>query len=104
MARRRGQRKGYLRAENGSWLLTYRKYVWDAEAQLRRIIAATQITHGRWDLVTSTRFAPALTGAEPISAFAVSHFMPRVDDDNVWAGADNVVRPKSMNRNSLKPH
>ena len=33
----------------------------DAEAQLGRIVAATQITYGRWDLVTSTRFAPALT-------------------------------------------
>lgn len=29
MARRRGQRTGWLRAESGSWLLTYRKYVWD---------------------------------------------------------------------------
>ncbi|HXE05776.1 MAG TPA: hypothetical protein VN579_07310, partial [Bryobacteraceae bacterium] len=27
MARRRGQRKGYLRIEGGSWLLTYRVYV-----------------------------------------------------------------------------
>jgi pimeloyl-ACP methyl ester carboxylesterase len=33
----------------------------DAEAQLGRIVAATQITYGRWDIVTSTRFAPALT-------------------------------------------
>ena len=33
----------------------------DAEAQLGRIVAPTQITFGRWDLVTSTRFAPALT-------------------------------------------
>jgi 3-oxoadipate enol-lactonase len=33
----------------------------DAAGQLGRIVAATQITYGRWDLVTSTRFAPALT-------------------------------------------
>jgi pimeloyl-ACP methyl ester carboxylesterase len=33
----------------------------DAEAQLGRIVAATQITYGRWDLVTSTRFAPTIT-------------------------------------------
>lgn len=26
MGRRRGQRKGYLRPENGNWLLTYRVY------------------------------------------------------------------------------
>jgi pimeloyl-ACP methyl ester carboxylesterase len=32
-----------------------------AEAQLGRIVAPTQITYGRWDLVTSTRFAPSLT-------------------------------------------
>jgi pimeloyl-ACP methyl ester carboxylesterase len=33
----------------------------DVEAQLGRIVAPTQVTFGRWDLVTSTRFAPALT-------------------------------------------
>jgi len=33
----------------------------DAEAQLGRIVAATQITYGGRDLVTSIRFAPALT-------------------------------------------
>jgi pimeloyl-ACP methyl ester carboxylesterase len=33
----------------------------DAEAHLERIVAPTQITFGRHDLVTSTRFAPALT-------------------------------------------
>lgn len=32
----------------------------DAEAQLTRIEAATLITFGRWDLVCSTRFEPAL--------------------------------------------
>jgi pimeloyl-ACP methyl ester carboxylesterase len=35
----------------------------DAEAQLGRIEAPTQITFGKWDLVTSTRFEPVLTGA-----------------------------------------
>ena len=34
----------------------------DAEAQLGRIVAPTQVTYGRFDVVTSTRFAPALTG------------------------------------------
>jgi pimeloyl-ACP methyl ester carboxylesterase len=33
----------------------------DVEARLGSIVAPTQITYGRWDLVTSTRFAPALT-------------------------------------------
>jgi pimeloyl-ACP methyl ester carboxylesterase len=33
----------------------------DVEAQLGRIVAPTQVTFGRWDLVTSTRFVPALT-------------------------------------------
>lgn len=33
----------------------------DAESQLGRIAAPTQITFGRWDLVTSTRFASALS-------------------------------------------
>jgi pimeloyl-ACP methyl ester carboxylesterase len=35
----------------------------DAQAQLGRIGAPTQVTFGRWDLVTSTRFAPVLTDA-----------------------------------------
>jgi pimeloyl-ACP methyl ester carboxylesterase len=49
----------------------------DAEAQLGRIVAATQVTYGRWDLVTSTRFAPALTegikGAELVVFDHLSH-------------------------------
>ncbi len=49
----------------------------DAESQLGRIVAATQITYGRWDLVTSTRFAPALTegikGAELVVFDHLSH-------------------------------
>jgi pimeloyl-ACP methyl ester carboxylesterase len=35
----------------------------DAEAQLGRITAPTQITFGRYDLVTSTRFADGLHGS-----------------------------------------
>jgi len=35
----------------------------DAEAQLGKIRAPTQITFGRYDQITSTRFAPALKNA-----------------------------------------
>ena len=49
----------------------------DAEAQLGNIVAPTQVTFGRWDLVTSTRFAPALTDgikdAELVVLENVSH-------------------------------
>jgi pimeloyl-ACP methyl ester carboxylesterase len=49
----------------------------DAEAQLKRIVAPTQVTYGRWDMVTSTRFAPALTegikGAELLVFEHLSH-------------------------------
>jgi pimeloyl-ACP methyl ester carboxylesterase len=49
----------------------------DAEAQLARIVAATQITYGRWDLVTSTRFAPMIAegirGAELVVFDHLSH-------------------------------
>ena len=49
----------------------------DAEAQLGRILAPTQITYGRWDLVASTRFAPALSdgikGAELLVFEHLSH-------------------------------
>jgi 3-oxoadipate enol-lactonase len=49
----------------------------DVEAHLGRIVAPTQVTYGRWDLVTSTRFAPALTegirGAELVVFEHLSH-------------------------------
>jgi len=49
----------------------------DAEPQLGRIVAPTQITYGRWDLVCSTRFAPTLTegikGSEPVVFEHLSH-------------------------------
>jgi len=46
----------------------------DAEAQLGRIIAPTQVTFGRWDLVTSTRFAPPLTeGIKHADLFIFEH-------------------------------
>jgi pimeloyl-ACP methyl ester carboxylesterase len=46
----------------------------DAEAQLGRIVAPTQVTYGRWDLVTSTRFAPALTeGINGAELFIFEH-------------------------------
>ena len=35
----------------------------DAEAQLARITAPTQITFGRYDLATSTRFADRMNGS-----------------------------------------
>ena len=38
MARRRGQRKGYLRAENGSWLLTFRIYTHDSPQGKRQTV------------------------------------------------------------------
>jgi len=49
----------------------------DATAQLGRILAPTQITYGRCDVVTSTRFAPALTegikGSELVVFEHLSH-------------------------------
>jgi pimeloyl-ACP methyl ester carboxylesterase len=49
----------------------------DVEAHLGRIVAPTQVTYGRWDLITSTRFAPALTegirGAELVVFEHLSH-------------------------------
>jgi len=49
----------------------------DAEAQLGRIVAPTQVTYGRRDAVTSTRFAPGLTegikGAELVVFDDLSH-------------------------------
>jgi pimeloyl-ACP methyl ester carboxylesterase len=46
----------------------------DAEAQLGRIVAPTQVTFGRRDIVTSTRFAPALTdGIEAAELVVFEH-------------------------------
>jgi pimeloyl-ACP methyl ester carboxylesterase len=47
----------------------------DAEPQLGRIVAPTQVTYGRWDLVTSTRFAPTLTeGIKGSELVVFEHF------------------------------
>ena len=43
----------------------------DAEAQLGRIVAPTQITYGRCDVITSTRFAAALTNGIKDAEFVV---------------------------------
>lgn len=43
----------------------------DVEAQLGRITAPTQITFGRFDMVTSTRFADRLTGLIPRSELLI---------------------------------
>jgi 3-oxoadipate enol-lactonase len=57
----------------------------DAETQLGRIVAPTQITYGRCDIVTSTRFAPALTegikGAELVVFEHLSHASLHEDAD-----------------------
>jgi pimeloyl-ACP methyl ester carboxylesterase len=60
----------------------------DVESQLRKVSAPTQITFGRHDLVTSTRFAPALTesisGSELIVFENCSHapIYEKVDEFN----------------------
>jgi hypothetical protein len=48
----------------------------DVSAHLGRIVAPTQITYGRWDLVTSTRFEPALTGVSNRLSWSFSSTSP----------------------------
>jgi pimeloyl-ACP methyl ester carboxylesterase len=43
----------------------------DAEAQLGRIVAPTQVTHGRGDVITSTRFVPVLANGIEDAEFVV---------------------------------
>lgn len=57
----------------------------DATTQLSRIVAPTQITYGRFDLVTSTRFAPtlqeAIKGSELVVFDRLSHAGLHEDPD-----------------------
>ena len=79
MARRRGQRSGYLRAEHGSWLLTYRVYEWDTE-QKKTIPRRQTVTIG-----------PAVGGGKltrkQAERFASDHYLAPLDK--------TVLRPRS---------
>ncbi len=57
LARRRGQRTGWLRAENGSWLLTYRMYVPGKAAQRVTVKIGPAEGQGKLTKKQAERFA-----------------------------------------------
>lgn len=67
MARRRGQRKGYLRADNGSWLLTYRVYARECPAGKRHTV-----TIGPAD-------GPGKLTKKQAERFAFDHYLQKLD-------------------------
>ncbi len=72
MARRRGQKKGYLRAEHGSWLLTYRIYEWNSEKKKsipRRRVVKIGPAEGLGKLTE-----------KQAQRFAYDHFLQPLDD------------------------
>jgi integrase len=79
MARRRGQRKGYLRIEHGSWLLTYRIYQWNVEKKKNLPVRDT-VTIGPGE-------GPGKLTEKQAQRFAHDHFLAPLDN--------TVLRPLS---------
>src|SRR5580658_6185917 len=72
LARRRGQRKGYLRIEHGSWLLTYRIYVWNIEEK-KSLPERRNVTIGPGD-------GPGKLTEKQAQRFAHDHFLAPLDN------------------------
>lgn len=82
MARRRGQRKGWLRAESGSWLLTYRKYVWDPEVKRTQAHRVTVTIGPAPDPPTRKARNGELTEKQA-ERFAWDHYLAALDNATV---------------------
>ena len=80
MARRRGQRNGYLRAHHGSWLLSYRIYQWNSETQ-------TSEPGRRTVTIGPAEGRDKLTEKQAMR-FASEHFLKPLDD--------TILRPRSI--------
>jgi integrase len=82
MARRRGQRTGYLRPENGTWLLTYRIYVWDLERRKTKPERVTVSIGPAPNPPTRRRKEGELTEKQA-QRFAWDHYLSKVDNATV---------------------
>ncbi len=71
MARRRGQRQGWLRVENGSWLLTYREYCYDPERK-------KSVPH-RITVTIGPASGPGKLTEKQAQRFAWDHYLSKVD-------------------------
>lgn len=80
MARRRGQRSGYLRADKGSWLLTYREYTWDPD--LRKTLPKRKTVTIGPAPVGKKRKAGDLTKKQA-ERFAWDHYLAPLDNTTV---------------------
>ena len=79
MARRRGQRDGWLHEKNGTWLLTYRVYRWDAEKR-RSVPARPTVSIGPAE-------GPGKLTWKQAERFAWDHFLSKIDN--------TAIHPKS---------
>jgi integrase len=82
MARRRGQRKGWLRPESGSWLLTYRAYVWDPEIRKTKPHRITVMIGPAPDPPTRRAKNGELTEKQA-ERFAWDHYLKTLDNATV---------------------
>jgi integrase len=82
MARRRGQRTGWLRPENGSWLLTYRAYVWDQESRKTKPQRLTVKIGPAPDPPTRRTKNGELTEKQA-ERFAWDHYLKKLDNATV---------------------
>jgi hypothetical protein len=72
MARRRGQRDGWLHEKNGTWLLTYRVYRWDAEKR-KSVPARPTVSIGPTE-------GPGKLTRKQAERFAWDHFLSKIDN------------------------
>ncbi len=72
MARRRGQRDGWLHEKNGTWLLTYRIYRWDAEKR-KSVPARPTVSIGPAE-------GPGKLTRKQAERFAWDHFLGKIDN------------------------
>jgi hypothetical protein len=82
LARRRRQAKGYLRAESGSWLLTYRVYTWDLKTGRSKPERVTVPIGPAPNPPTRRRRSGELT-LKQAERFAWDHYLSKLDNATV---------------------
>ncbi len=82
LSRRRGQRNGWLRPENGSWLLTYRIYTWDPEQRENKAQRVTVKIGPAPNPPTRKARNGELTEKQA-ERFAWDHYLARLDNATV---------------------
>lgn len=82
MARRRSQRSGWLRPKSGSWLLTYRNYIWDPEAHVTKAVRVT-VTIGPAPDPPERRAKEGELTEKQAERFAWEHYLAPLDNATI---------------------